>query len=107
MRILFDHSVPAPLRHWLRDCTVTTAAERGGTGSRTVTLLDAAEESGFDILLTSDKGFQYQQNLTNRRIAVVILNRGNWPEVEANMSAILEAIGHARGGACTFVRFAE
>jgi len=34
-------------------------------------LLKAAEEAGFDLLLSTDKNIQYQQNLKGRRIAVV------------------------------------
>ena len=65
--------------------------------------MDAAEEAGFDILLTADKGFQYQQNLTHRRIAIVILSRGNWPDVKMSIPKILDAINAAKGGACTLV----
>jgi hypothetical protein len=39
-------------------------------GSRT--LLDAAEAAGFDVLVTVDRGFRYEQNLAGRKIAVVI-----------------------------------
>ena len=35
-------------------------------------LLDAAEAAGFDVLVTVDRGFRYEQNLAGRKIAVVI-----------------------------------
>jgi len=35
-------------------------------------LLDAAEAGGFDVLVTVDRGFRYEQNLAGRKIAVVI-----------------------------------
>ncbi len=35
-------------------------------------LLIAAESAGFQILLTVDRGFEYEQNLAGRSIAVVI-----------------------------------
>jgi hypothetical protein len=35
-------------------------------------LLRAAEAATFDVLLTVDRGFEYQQNLENRKIAVII-----------------------------------
>ena len=66
-------------------------------------LLNSAEAAGFDILLTADKGFQHQQNLSHWRIAVVILNRGNWPDVKMNIPKILDAIEDAKGGTCTVV----
>jgi hypothetical protein len=65
--------------------------------------LDAAEAEGFDILLTADKGFQHQLGLRDRRIAIVILSRGNWPDVKMNIPAILVAIRDAKGGTCTLV----
>ena len=81
MQILFDQNTPVPLRCSLRNFTVETTAERGWDSLTNGELLDAAEAEGFDIRLTADKGFQHQQNLRNRRIAVVILSRGNWPAI--------------------------
>ncbi len=103
MRILFDHNAPVPLRYSLLNYTVATTAERGWDRLSNGRLLDAAEEAGFDVLLTADKGFQHQQNLAHRRIAIVILSRGNWPDVKMNIPKILNAINAARGGACTLV----
>ena len=36
-------------------------------------LLRAAEETGFDALLTTDQNIRYQQNLVGRKIAIVVL----------------------------------
>jgi predicted nuclease of predicted toxin-antitoxin system len=105
MRILFDHNTPGPLRDFLRNYTVATTAERGWERLTNGRLLDAAEEAGFDVLLTADKGFQHQQNLTHRRIAIVILSRGNWPEVKMSIPKILDAVRSAKGGTCTLVEF--
>jgi hypothetical protein len=33
----------------------------------------AAEEAGFDVLVTTDKNLRYQQNLADRKIAIVVL----------------------------------
>lgn len=35
-------------------------------------LLEAAETAKFDVLLTVDRGFEYQQNLAGRRIALIV-----------------------------------
>ena len=103
MRILFDHNTPAPLRYSLRNFTVETTAERGWHRLKNGELLDAAEADGFDILLTADKGFEHELKLTGRRIAIVVLSRGNWPDVKMNIPKILDALGHAQGGTCTLV----
>jgi predicted nuclease of predicted toxin-antitoxin system len=103
MRILFDHNIPVPLRYSLRNCAVETAGERGWQRLTNGELLDAAEAEGFDILLTADKGFQHQLNLMDRRTAIVILSRGNWPDVKVNIPKILVAVGNAKRGTCTLV----
>jgi predicted nuclease of predicted toxin-antitoxin system len=105
MRILFDHNAPAPLRDSLRDHTVATTAEHRWQRLTNGKLLNAAEEAGFDILLTADKGFLHQQNLTHRRIAIVVLSRGNWPDVKLSIPKILDAVEAAKGGTCTLVDF--
>jgi len=57
-------------------------------------LLTAAEEGGFDILLTTDKNMPYQQNLAGRKIAVVILARQQWPQLRPRTIAMrLSAVG--------------
>jgi hypothetical protein len=37
-------------------------------------LLTAAETAKFDVLLTVDQGLEYQQNLTTRKLAIVIFH---------------------------------
>ncbi|HJY90792.1 MAG TPA: hypothetical protein VJ255_10960 [Candidatus Acidoferrum sp.] len=44
----------------------------GFCGLKNGGLLDAAEAAGFDVLVTLDRGFRYEQNLAGRKIAVVI-----------------------------------
>jgi len=81
MLILFDNGTPAPLRHALKDHTVVEANERGWGRLKNGELITAAESAGFDILLTTDKNMRFQQNLTGRRIAFVILGNQQWPIV--------------------------
>jgi predicted nuclease of predicted toxin-antitoxin system len=78
MRILFDQATPVPLRAYLSGHTVSTAAERGWDELRNGDLLTAAENAGFEVLVTTDKNMQYQQNLSTRRVAIVVLGKGNW-----------------------------
>jgi hypothetical protein len=51
MRILFDHSAPAPLRHALTGHVVVEAIERGWDTLGNGALLDAAEAEGFEIFV--------------------------------------------------------
>jgi hypothetical protein len=58
-------------------------------------LLQAAEDAGFDVLLTTDRRIRYQQNLTSRRIALVLLaGSTRWSQVREHFAAIA-AIVHA------------
>jgi hypothetical protein len=41
-------------------------------------LLHAAQEAGFNVLLTTDTNLPFQQNLEGREIAVVILDKNRW-----------------------------
>jgi hypothetical protein len=62
MRILFDQATPVPARPYLIGHTVSTAAQLGWDRLQNGRLLSAAEEAGFEILLTTDKNMRYQQN---------------------------------------------
>jgi len=66
MLILFDHGTPRSIVRWLHGHTVVEAIARGWDRLANGTLLQAAEEAGFDLLLSTDKNIQYQQNLKDR-----------------------------------------
>lgn len=76
MRVLFDNGTPRGVATALRDHTVEEARSRGWDTLRNGELLDAAEAAGFDVLLTTDKNIRHQQNLTGRRLAIVVLGKG-------------------------------
>jgi len=42
-------------------------------------LLKAAEAAGFDVMVTSDQNIRRQQNLTGRKLALVVLGFNIWP----------------------------
>jgi hypothetical protein len=98
MLILFDHGVPAPLIPYLIDHTVVKARDRGWDRLSNGDLLAEAERAGFDVLLTADKNIRYQQNLTGRRIAVVVLSTPQWPLVQLHVAKIAAAVNAATPG---------
>ena len=91
MKILFDQGTPAPLRHTLRSHLVSTAFEMGWARMRNGDLLAAAEAS-FDAFVTTDQNLRYQQNLGDRRVAIVVLCTTSWPKIEAKLPEIVAAI---------------
>ena len=76
MRILLDECLPTSLKRDITDHQVATVVEMGWSGMKNGTLLSIAERH-FDVLLTVDRGIEYQQNLENRQIAVAILDTPN------------------------------
>ena len=72
MRILFDQGTPVPIRRFLAEHSVSTAAYMGWAQLRNGELLSAAEAIGFDVFLTPDKNIRYQQNLSARRISIIV-----------------------------------
>ena len=80
MRILFDQGTPFPLRTYLKNHQVDTAFRRGWADHSNGALI-AASETHFDLLITTDKNLKYQQNLSGRRIAILVLPTTNWPEL--------------------------
>lgn len=53
MLVLFDQGTPVPIRPFLRDHTVKTAAQLGWEELKNGELLTAAEHAGFDVFLTT------------------------------------------------------
>jgi predicted nuclease of predicted toxin-antitoxin system len=95
MRVLFDQGTPAPLRRVLSHHTVATAFERGWATLRNGDLLSAAERDGFDVLVTTDSNLRYQQNLSTRRIAVVVLTTTSWPRIQGATALVVAAVDQA------------
>ena len=60
MRILFDHGTPRSIARWLEGHTVEEAIAKGWDRLSNGALLKAAEEAGFDLLLSTDKNIRYQ-----------------------------------------------
>src|SRR6185436_18753870 len=98
MRVLFDKSAPYGLVRHLKEHVVATAEERGWDRLENGALLSVAEEAGFEVFLTADKNLRYQQNLSNRKIALVVLGNSPWPLVQLHISEICAAVDAATLG---------
>lgn len=76
----------------------TRSAELGWQELKNGDLLDEAQDKGFEVMVTADRNLTYQQNLDNRRLEIVVLPAGNWPEVKANIVDVVRAIDEAEPG---------
>ncbi len=105
MRVLFDQGTPVPLRHLLGSHEVDTAFERGWSELRNGELLDAAEAAGFDVFVTTDQNLKFQQTLSQRSLAVVVLTTTSWPAIRSHPERALEAVESAEAGAYVEVTY--
>ena len=103
MRVLFDNGTPRGVAAALSNHVVEEARSRGWDTLRNGELLDAAEAAGFDVLVTTDRNIQYQQNLTGRRIAIIVLGTGRWRLIRGRLREIASAVAAATPGSFTLV----
>jgi hypothetical protein len=95
LKVLFDQGTPVPLRNHFSTYHVSTAYELGWSTLKNGELLAAAESNGFEVFVTTDTNLAYQQNLSNRKIAIVVLSTTSWPRIQKSVAAIVSAIDEA------------
>jgi hypothetical protein len=98
MLVLFDQSTPVPIRPFLKGHTVETAWQRGWDKLKNGDLLRAAEEAGFEVLVTPDKNIGNQQNLEKYKIAIVVLGNPQWPVLRHHVDRVVAAVNAAKPG---------
>jgi len=98
MRILFDQGTPAPLRNALTPHIVETAYEKGWSNLSNGDLLNAAEKDSFELFITTDQNLRYQQNLTGRNLAMLVLPTTRWPVIENHVPDVVTAVNSIKAG---------
>jgi hypothetical protein len=98
-RVLFDQGVPVPLRNaFAGSARVETVYELGWSTVQNGALILRAQSS-FDVFVTTDKNLRYQQNLTERTLAIVVLPTTQWPKLREIADEIAKAVIAAETGA--------
>jgi predicted nuclease of predicted toxin-antitoxin system len=72
-RILLDECIPRRLKEYFAEHDCVTVSDLGLAGKKNGELLALAEADGFQVFITLDRGIAYQQNLSGRMIAVVLI----------------------------------
>lgn len=98
MRVLLDQCTPAPIRDYLTKHDVRTAYEQGWGTLLNGNLIKAAEGGGFDVLLTADTHMMTQQNVSQTKLAVIVLSTNHWRSILAAMQSIVIAVDTAKPG---------
>lgn len=90
MKILLDESVPRLVKSHLPHLDIRTVQEVGWAGIRNGELLRRAEEQ-FEVLITADQNLRYQQNLSGRQLAILVLP-GNQVPIVAKLLPQIETM---------------
>jgi predicted nuclease of predicted toxin-antitoxin system len=100
VRILLDEQLPRRLIRQLAPHQVRTVQQQGWAGLRNGELLRRAAAQGFEIFLTGDQNFQFQQNLRGSSIcALVLIARSiKIEDLLPLVPSLLEAIRDAQPG---------
>jgi len=98
MRILFDNGTPRGIASVLTGHVVEEARAHGWDTLGNGELLDAAEAAGFELFLTTDRNIRHQQNLTGRKIAIVVLGKGRWRLIRTRLEEIAATVNAATPG---------
>ncbi len=72
MRVLLDECLPRKLKRDLPGHDVQTVTEMGWSGIKNGPLLRRAAQE-FDVFLTVDQGVEYQQNMFELDLAIVVM----------------------------------
>ena len=73
MKVPLDECVPAKFGQHLTGHDCVTVSVAGLAGTKNGELLSMAEQLGYELFITIDQGIAYQQNLSNRKLAVLVL----------------------------------
>jgi hypothetical protein len=97
--VLFDHGTPKGLARVLSGHAVHTAQSKEWDTLSNGALLDASEQAGFELLITTDRRIRFQQNLQARRIALVVLTGSTkWSRVRQHAERIAAAVASETPG---------
>ena len=107
MLILFDQGTPRGIARALAGHTVKEARTQGWDTLSNGELLTAVEAAGFHLFLTTDKNLRYQQNLSGRKIAIVVLGKARWRLICPELFDIVAAVNAAEPGSFTFVEIPD
>ena len=106
MKILLDNCMPKRFRRLLAGHEVTHTSELGWGDLKNGKLLAAAEDAGFDALVTVDSSLQFQQSLSRRKIAIILIRAfsNDLPTLTPLASQVLKMLSQVKPGTVTIVQ---
>jgi len=73
MKLLLDECIPRRFKNHLPGYDCQTVPEMGLAGRKNGELLSLAEQAGFHVFLTLDRGIEFEQNLQRQGMAVILV----------------------------------
>ncbi len=73
MRVLIDECLPKRLLAELAGHEAFTVSQQGWNGKKNGELLALMTDAGLEVFLTADQNLQYQQNLKDAKVAIIVL----------------------------------
>ena len=100
MRVLLDECVPRKFRNSLPGYDCRTVPEQGLAGKKNGELLSLAEKHGFQVFVTLDRSLEYEQNLRQRTIAVILIcaKSSRLADLSPHSSEIVRVLGSIQPG---------
>jgi hypothetical protein len=100
VKVLLDECLPRDLRKHLVGHDCQTVPHAGLSGKANGELLALAEQTGWQVLLTMDRGMPYQQNLAGRSISLVVIRAqsNRLPDLLPLVPAILATLPSLKPG---------
>lgn len=100
MRLLLDECIPRRLKNSFPSHDCRSVVEEGWAGKKNGELLRLAEDSGFQVFITLDHGFEYQQNLNSRVIAVLLIRTkfNRLPDLLRHIPEVLQVLSTIQPG---------
>jgi predicted nuclease of predicted toxin-antitoxin system len=97
LKILLDESVPHVVQTRLSHLAIRTVQDMGWAGTKNGELLRRAEAE-FDVFVTVDQQLRYQQNLSGRTLAIIVLPTNQVRTVVSLLPAIQESLKRVQPG---------
>jgi predicted nuclease of predicted toxin-antitoxin system len=100
MRVLLDECIDEGLRHHFAHHECQTCRYAGLTGLANGALLAAADEAGFEVLITVDQNMPHQQSLRGRSISLLVVRplTTNLDDLLVLLPDVLKALEAVRPG---------
>lgn len=77
MKLVLDHNIDWRLKKYLIGNDVRTVQELGWADVINGELLTLVEDAGFQLLVTADSNIKKQQNMSGRKISIIVLRARN------------------------------